>query len=113
MPCWRALGYWYFSKGLALNSLLILVGNVAKVNICAVLRNYGVLDQPAAVAILKGRNQAIGLVRIVQTSSSCVVEATVDKLAIGEYCVNIHQLGDLSSGGYRYLSIFVKLRGVY
>lgn len=40
--------------------------------------------------------------RMVQTPSSCVVEATVDRLAVGEYCVNVHQLGDLSSGGNRY-----------
>ena len=59
-------------------------------------------DQPAAVAILKGKSVAVGLVRMVQTPSSCVVEATVDKLAIGEYCMNIHQLGDLSFGGNRY-----------
>ena len=54
------------------------------------------------MAILKGKGQEIGLVRMVQTLSSCIVEATVDKLAAGEYCLNVHQLGDTSSGGYRY-----------
>ena len=55
------------------------------------------------MAILKAEGGQIGLVRMVQvTSSSCVVEATIDNIPIGEYSINIHQLGDISRGGDRY-----------
>lgn len=62
-----------------------------------------VLDQAATVAILKGKNEGIGLIRMVQTTSTqCVIEITLDRLPCGDYAVNIHQLGDLSHGGERY-----------
>lgn len=56
------------------------------------------------MAILKGDGEQIGLLRMVQASSSrCIVEATLDELPAGEYFVNIHQLGDISLGGDRYI----------
>lgn len=54
------------------------------------------------MAILKAEGGQIGLVRMVQATSSCVVEATIDNIPIGEYSINIHQLGDISQGGDRY-----------
>lgn len=62
-------------------------------------------EQTAAVAILKGQGEEIGLVRIVQAASSrCIVEATLDNLPAGEYVMNIHQLGDISLCGDRYMT---------
>ena len=47
----------------------------------------------------------MGLVRMVQTGlSPCVIEATVDRLPGGEYSINIHELGDISQGGDRYVT---------
>ena len=61
-------------------------------------------EEVAAVAILKGEDPLVGLVRIVQVApSKCVIEVTLDRLPVGKYSINIHQLGDISSGGLRLL----------
>lgn len=60
------------------------------------------LEQTAAVAILKGPGEQLGLVRMVQMSSShCIVEASLDKVPAGQYVINIHQFGDISLGADR------------
>lgn len=62
------------------------------------------VHEGAAVVALKGEGQLIGLLRMVQTSlTQCIIEGTFDGLAAGEYKVNIHQFGDLSCGGNRYV----------
>ena len=56
----------------------------------------------AAVVALKGEGAMVGLVRMVQSLvERCVIEATIDGLPVGDYTINIHELGDLSSGGDR------------
>lgn len=60
-------------------------------------------EQTAAVAVLKASEEQIGLVRMVQVSSSlCIVEINLDKLSAGEYFINVHQFGDISMGANRY-----------
>ena len=62
-----------------------------------------VSGQEAAVSILKGERGSTGLVRMVQTGTSCcVVEAMLHKLLPGDhYSLSIHKLGDISLGGLR------------
>ena len=66
----------------------------------------------AAVAMLKGNSNELGMMRMVQaTPDQCVLEATMDGLTPSyKYRVKVHDYGDLSNGCDRYIQLTEQLQ---